>query len=192
MCGEWENGLLWPFLAQNAAQMCKTSNFEQKWRQSVTSGFYFGFYRKFLFWSIGVMSNYKKWGFESKLQRNAIMFQSLVFIIFTCTWWYIYNTLFNPFGEWKKNKNVTMWRWWEKITMHRRRNKITLIFIKLHFWKVSWVLSIYFHAFISLKNKEHRAFAMKSCGERSISSLKLIHHMFMGLYKVGVFEHYII
>lgn len=83
LCGEWENVLLWPFLVQNAAQMCKTSNFEQKWRQSVTSGFYFGFYRKFLFRSIGVVSNYKKWGFESKSQRNARdLLQSLLFIFY--------------------------------------------------------------------------------------------------------------
>lgn len=66
-----------------------------------------------------------------------------------------------------------------------------MLFIKLYFWKISWVLLIYFYVFISLKNKEYCVFVMKFCGERFISLLKLIYYMFMGLYKVGVFEYYI-
>lgn len=156
---------------------------------------------RFLFWFLPEVSFSVDRG-DVKLQKVRVWIKiatkchhvsiASVYYFYMYMMIYIIHYLIHSENE-KKNKNVTMWRWWEKITMHRRRNKITLtLFIKLHFWKISWVLSIYFHAFISLKNKEHRAFAMKSCGERSISSLKLIHHMFMGLYKVGVFEHYII
>lgn len=157
---------------------------------------------RFLFWFLPEVSFSVDRG-DVKLQKVRVWIKiatkchhvsiASVYYFYMYMMIYIIHYLIHSENEKKKQKrdDVTLMRKNNHASKAKQNTTLTL-FIKLHFCKISWVLSIYFHAFISLKNKEHRAFATKSCGERSISSLKLIHHMFMGVYKVGVFEHYII
>lgn len=152
---------------------------------------------RFLFWFLPEVSFSVDRG-DVKLQKVRVWIKiatkchhvsiASVYYFYMYMMIYIIHYLIHSENEKKqKRDDVTLMRK-NNHASKAKQNNVNVIY-QIAFLEISWVLSIYFHAFISLKNKEHRAFATKSCGERSISSLKLIHHMFMGLYKVGVFEH---
>lgn len=149
---------------------------------------------RFLFWFLPEVSFSVDRG-DVKLQKVRVWIKiatkchhvsiASVYYFYMYMMIYIIHYLIHSENEKKqKRDDVTLMRKNNHASKAKQNTTLTL-FIKLHFWKISWVLSIYFHAFISLKNKEHRA-----CIRHEILRRKI--HMFMGVYKVGVFEHYII